>query len=78
MLTVAIRRFSDANAARARQDAINFCDQPFRLIKVLAPSRFGMQRGQQNDTEGICPQIPETVRPDALSMHPRQSRFNIA
>lgn len=49
------------------QDAINFCDQPFCLIKVLAPSRFGMQRGQQNDTEGICPQIPETVRPDALN-----------
>ena len=78
ILTVAIRRFSDANAAWAPQDAINFRDQPFRLIKVLAPSRFGVQRGQQNDTEGICPQIPETVRPDALSTHSRQSLFNVA
>ena len=70
ILAVAIGRFADANAARATEHAIDFRDEPFRLVEVAALFRFGVQRDQQDDAEGIGPQIAPPIGPDAFRAHP--------
>ena len=70
ILAIAVGRFADANAAGAAKHAIDFSDHPFGLVEVPALFQRDVERDKENDTEGIGPQIPETVRPDALRTHP--------
>ena len=58
ILAIAVRRFADANAAGAPKHAIDFSNNPFRLVEISAFSRFGVKRDEEDDPEGIRPQIP--------------------
>ena len=70
ILAIAVRRFADANAAGAPKHAIDFSNNPFRLVEISALSRFGVERNDDDDPEGISPQILLAVQPDVLRTHP--------
>ena len=70
ILTVAVRLFADADAARAAENAIDLGDQPFGLVKVALLAQRFVERDEKHEPEGIGPQIAQAVRPDPLFTHP--------
>ena len=55
---------------RLTKNVKDFSNNPFRLVEISALSRFGVERNEEDDPEGIRPQILLAVRPDALRTHP--------
>jgi len=72
ILAIAVGRFADADAAGTPKHALGFSNKPFRLVEIPALFQFGIERNEEDDAEGVGPQIPEAVRPDALGTHPGQ------
>src|SRR5664279_5818165 len=66
VLTIAIRRFVDANSTGPAEYAINLCNHPFCLVEISGFFCFGVERDEEDNAKSIRPQIPETIRPDAL------------
>ena len=70
ILPVAVGFLANPDAALAAQYAIDLSDDPtgvidkFRLLQGLG------KRDEQNDSERICPQIAQPIRPDAALAHP--------
>ena len=63
---------ASTKVANTPKHAIDFSNKPFRLVEIPALFQFGVERDEEDDAEGVRPQIPEAVRPDALGTHPCQ------
>ena len=70
VLSIAIRFFTDANAARTAEDTVDFRRYPFGLAEVSLLSKLIIQRDEENDAESVRPQIAKPIRPYALFAHP--------
>jgi hypothetical protein len=72
ILAIAVGRFAYANAAAAPKHSIDCGNDPFRLVEIFALFQFGVERDEENDAEGIGPQVSAASRPNALRTHPGQ------
>ena len=70
ILAVAVRRFADAVAALPAEHAVDVDHEIARRIEPALLARFAEQRNVEHETEGIGPQIPQAIGPDALAAHP--------
>ncbi len=57
VLTVPVGFLADANAARPPEHAIDLCNQPFRLVQECVLSQRAIEGHQEDNAEGVCPQI---------------------
>ena len=78
ILSVPIRRFSDADAARAPEHPVDFGHQPLSLVEESALAQFRIKRNQKYDAERIGPRIALPIRPYALRAHPVQLVENVS
>ena len=55
ILAVAVRRFADADAARAPEHPVDLGHHPLRLVEEPPFAQFRIERNQQHDAERIGP-----------------------
>ena len=72
ILSVAVGLLADADPTRPAEDAIDFRRQPFRLADKPVLAEVLVERNQKHHSEGIGPQIAQSVGPDAVFPHPAQ------
>jgi hypothetical protein len=70
VLAVAIRSFADSKTALSAKNTLDVGDNALSFIEELVLLQFVVERDQQNNAEGIGPQVSHAIGPDALFAHP--------